>query len=229
MSLCACVKSRDLLPICPIAVVLVDVDLPYWTSEVEHIVTFTTIFSNIYTAHAQKRLFMNFRCKFRHRRSIRRPWFPIKSAKFQRSGDVFRWFFCILYVKCPPYFYFWFVWPTDLESIPHASTPTSIIPTRFEVDMIIHAELVFSSADMSRDLEQMSYMASHMTKLATKYEDPTPIRSWVMSYNVSRWLYHWKYVLGHCACAEPCDPWVGGQKQLHFWMESPTPICLFTM
>jgi len=137
--------------------------------------------------------------------------------------------FCILYVKCPPYFYFWFVWPTDLESIPHASTPTSIIPTRFEVDMIIHAELVFSSADTSRDLEQMSYMASHMTKLATKYEDPTPIRSWVMSYNVSRWLYHWKYVLGHCACAEPCDPWVGGQKQLHFWMESPTPICLFTM
>jgi len=37
-------------------------------------------------------------------------------------------------------------------------------------------------------LEQMSYMASHVTNLATKYEDPTPIRSSVTSYNVSRWL-----------------------------------------
>jgi len=35
-----------------IAVVLVDVDLPYWTSKVEHIVAFSAIFSNICTAHA---------------------------------------------------------------------------------------------------------------------------------------------------------------------------------
>ena len=39
----------------------------------EYIAAFTAIFSNICTAHAQKRLFVNFRCKFRHRRSIRRP------------------------------------------------------------------------------------------------------------------------------------------------------------
>jgi len=81
--------------------------------------------------------------------------------------------------------------------------------------------IAFLSADTSRDLEQMSYMASHMTNLATKYEDPTPIRSWVMSYNVSHWLYHWKYVLGHCACAEPRDRWVGGQKRIHFWNPRP--------
>jgi len=55
--------------------------------------------------------------------------------------------FCILYAECQPYFYFRFLWPTDLESIPHASTPTSIILTKFEA--------------------------------------PTPIRSWVMSDNVS--------------------------------------------
>jgi len=30
-----------------IAVVLVDVDLPYWTSKVEHLVAFAAIFSNI--------------------------------------------------------------------------------------------------------------------------------------------------------------------------------------
>jgi len=32
---------------CLIAVVLVDVGLPYWTSEVEHLVAFPAIFSNI--------------------------------------------------------------------------------------------------------------------------------------------------------------------------------------
>ena len=55
-SFCACAKSRDLLkvPKCPIAVVLADVDLPYWTSKVEHIAAFTAIFSNICTVYAQK-------------------------------------------------------------------------------------------------------------------------------------------------------------------------------
>ena len=38
------------------------------------------------------------------------------------------------------------------------------------------------------EIEQLSYKAGHVTNLATKYEDPTPIRSRVMSYNVSRWL-----------------------------------------
>jgi len=38
------------------------------------------------------------------------------------------------------------------------------------------------------DLEQLSYMASHMTNLTTKYKDPTTILSWVTSYNGSHWL-----------------------------------------
>jgi len=130
-------------------VVFVDIDLQYWTSKFEHIVLFTAIFSNICTAHAQKRLFMNVRYKFRHRRSIRRPRFPIRVQNF---GDLatFSVDSCILNAECPPYFYFRFVWPTNLESIPHASIPTSIIPTKFEA--------------------------------------PTPIRSWVKSDNVSHWL-----------------------------------------
>ena len=72
-----------------------DVDLPYWTSKVEHIAAFTAIFSNICTAHAQNRLFMNFQCKFRHRRSIRRPRFPVRVQNF---GDLatFSVDFCIL-------------------------------------------------------------------------------------------------------------------------------------
>jgi len=46
---------------CLIAVVLVDVDLPYWTLKVEDLVAFAAIISNICTAHAQKRLVMHFR------------------------------------------------------------------------------------------------------------------------------------------------------------------------
>ena len=37
---------------------------------------------------------------------------------------------------------------------------------------------------------------------------------WAITFPVG---YHWKCVRGHCACAESRDPWVGGQKQLHFW------------
>jgi len=139
-----CVKSRRWVcaharnhvicwkcPKCLIVVVLVDVDLPYCTSKLENIVAFTAIFSNICTARAQKRLSMNFRCKFRHRGSIPWPRFPVRVQNF---GDLatFSVDFCILYSECPPYFYFRFVWPTDLESIPRASTPTLIILTKIE-------------------------------------------------------------------------------------------------
>jgi len=144
-------------PKCLIVVVLVDVDLPNWTSKVEQIVTFTVIFSNICTAHAQTLLFMRFRCKFRHRRLIRRPRF---STGVQNFGDLatFSIDFCILYSECPPYFYFLFVWPTDVESIPHASTPTLIIPTKFEVDMTIHCRVTtFLSADTSRDVVTLTF------------------------------------------------------------------------
>ena len=138
---------------------------------------------------------MNFRCKFRHRRSIHQFRFPIRVQNFSDLA-TFSVDFCILYAECPPYFYFRFIWSTDLQSIPHESTPTSIIPTKFEVDMTINCrDIAFLAADSSRDLvtltfdlERMSYMASHVTNLANKYEHPTPIRSSVMSHNVSRWL-----------------------------------------
>jgi len=79
---------------CLIAVVLVDVYLPYLTSKVDHLVAFAATVSNICSAHAQKLLFMHFRCKFRHRRSIRRPRFPIR---VQKVGDLALFYvnFCI--------------------------------------------------------------------------------------------------------------------------------------
>jgi len=101
MSFCACAKSRDLfkVPKCPIAVVLDDVDLPYWALKVEHIhvVAFTAIVSNIFTAHAQKRLFMNFRRKFRHRRTIPQPRFPIRVQNFDDLA-TYSVDYCILYI-----------------------------------------------------------------------------------------------------------------------------------
>jgi len=97
--------------------------------------------------------------------------------------------FCISYAECPPYFYFRFVWPTDLESVPHASTRTSIIPTRFEAHM--------------------------------------PIRSWVMSDNVSHWL-PLKMRTRPLRMCQITWPVSRGSKTITF-LESPTQICLFTI
>jgi len=114
-------------------------------------------FQQLCTAHAQKRLFMNFRCKFWHRRSIRRTRFPVRVQHFSDLA-TFSVDFGILYAECPPYFYFRFVWPTDLESIPNASTPTSIILTKFEVNMTVHCRVIaFSSADTSRDFVTLTF------------------------------------------------------------------------
>jgi len=131
---------------------------------------------------------MNFQCKCRHRRSIRQPRFPVGVQNF---GDLatFSVYICISYAECPPYFYFRFVWPTDLESVPHASTRTSMIPTRFEAHM--------------------------------------PIRSWVMSDNVSHWL-PLKMRTRPLRMCQITWPVSRGSKTITF-LESPTPICLFTV
>jgi len=120
-------------------------------------IAFTAIFSNMCTAHAQQRLFMFFWCKFTQRRSIHRPRFPVRVQNFGNLA-TFSVDFCILYAECPPYFYFRFVSATGLESIPHASTPTSIIPTKFEVDMTTHCRVItFLSVNTSRDLVTLTF------------------------------------------------------------------------
>jgi len=45
-------------------IVLGDYDFPLTASNVGNLTVFMTIFSHIFTAHAQKRLSMNFRLKF---------------------------------------------------------------------------------------------------------------------------------------------------------------------
>ena len=158
----------------------------------------------------------------------------------RRFGDLSRWFLRLrLYAECSPYFYCRFVWPTDLESIPHESTPTSIIPTEFEVDITIHCRVVaFLSAHTSRDLvtltfvwpfdlEQLTCMVGHVTNRATKFEDPTTIHSWVTSHNVSRWL-PLKMRTRPLRMRRITWPVTRGSKTITF-LESPTLICLFTI
>jgi len=96
--------------------------------------------------------------------------------------------------------------------------------------MTIHCRVIaFLSADTRYvtlwpwpfDLEQLSYMESHVANLATKYEDP--IRLSVLELRVITFPVgsHWKCVQGHCTCAESRDPWVWGHKQLHIWNPRP--------
>jgi len=77
------------------------------------------------------------------------------------------------------------------------------------------------------DLEQLLCMAGHVTNRATKFEDPMPIRSWVMSYNVSRWLP--LKMRTRLLCMRRITwPARRGWKTITF-LESLTLICLFTM
>ena len=155
---------------------------------------------------------MNFRSRFRHGRSIRRPRFPIRVQNF---GDLatFSVDFCILYAECLPHFYLRFVWPTARESISYALTPTSIILTKFEVDMTIHCRVIAFCLLLRHvtlwpfDFEQLWYMAGHVTNFAPSFKTLrlSVLELWVITFPVG---YHWKCVYGYCACAESRDPWV---------------------
>ena len=173
---------------------------------------------------------MNFRCKFSHNRSIPRPRFP---TRVQNVSDLamFSADYCILYSECPPYFYFRFVGPTELESIPHTSTPTLIIPTEFEVDMTIHCRVTaFLSADTSRNLVTLTFdlltLNSCHTWRVTCPTVPPSLKTLRLYVHEIRVItvpigYHWKCVRGHCACAESRDLWVGGENDYIFGIRDP--------
>jgi len=77
------------------------------------------------------------------------------------------------------------------------------------------------------DLEQLSCMAGHVTNPATKSEDPTSIRSWVTSYNGSLWL-PLKMRTRPLRMRRITWP-VNRESKTITFLESPTPICLFTI
>jgi len=151
------------------------------------------------------------------------------SAKFRRFGDVFRW---LLHFK------FWMsaifllpvcltYWPRKYITRVNSHRPTSIIPTKFEVDMTIHCRVIFfASADTSRDFVTLTFDLLTLNNCCVwRVTCPTLLPSlktlclsvldlWVITFPVG---YHWECVRGHCACAESRDPCAGGHKQLHFW------------
>jgi len=176
---------------------------------------------------------MNFRCKFRHRRSIRRfsRYFAnldfLLECKISVIWRSFPLTFFILYAECPPYFYIQLAWFTDTESIPHASTPTSIILAKFKVDMTINCRVIaFLSADTTRDFVTLTFDILTLNSWCPWWVTwPTLLPSMktrrlfihelrVITLPID---YRWKFVCGHCACAESRDPPARGQKQLHFW------------
>jgi len=167
-------------------------------------------FSHIYCHFQQhlycacaKWLFLNIRCKFRHRRSIHRSCFTsVKiSAILRRFPLIFTFYILnVRHISTSDLFDIIFI---NLESIPQEYKRTSILhfDNSHQVwswyDHPLPSYSVFicwyvtwpCDFDLwTFDLEQLQYMAGHVTNLATKFEDLLPIRSWVMSYNVSRWL-----------------------------------------
>jgi len=213
---------------CIIAAVLVDVDLPYWTAKVEHLVAFTSIFSNICTAHAQKRLFMNFRCKVRHRRSICRPRFPIRVQNFSDLAS-FSIDFCILYAEFSAIFLLLVCltyWPKKYTThvdpyVDNSHQVWSWYDHKLPSYSVFVCRYIMWPCDLwPSDLEQLSYTAGHMTNLAPSLKTLRLFDHELQVITVPT-DYHWKCICSHCACAESRDPWVGGQKQLHFWNPRP--------
>jgi len=118
-------------------------------------------------------------------------------------------------------------WKTKTWKVYHTrQPPTSIIPTKFEVDITIHCRVIaFLSAHTSRDLDLLT-LNSWRTWQVTWLTLPPSLNTlclsvldlWVITFPFG---YHWECVRGHCACTESRDPWVGGPKQLHFWNDRP--------
>jgi len=136
------------------------------------------------------------------------------SAIWRRFPFIFAFYMLSVF---PSYFYFWFVWPFDLESIPHASTPTSIILTKFEVDMTFYCRVIsFLSAVTSRDLVTLTFdlltLNSCHTWRVTWQTLPPSLKTLCLSVlELGLWVitlpvgYHWKCVRGQCACGESRD------------------------
>ena len=122
-------------------IVLGDHDFPLTGSNFGNLSAFMALFSHIFTAHAQKRLYMNFRLKFWHHHSIFWPRFPY-GAPYFHDLRTFSVEFCIGYAECPPHLYFRSSWPTDLESVSRDAHLAVTVFTKFEVDTTIRSLVI---------------------------------------------------------------------------------------
>jgi len=164
-------------------------------------------------------VYMHFRRKFRHRRSIRRPRFPISVLNF---GDLVTFYVDFVHLifgmsaifLLPVCFTYWpRKYTTRVDPDVNNSHQVSnwydhTLPS-YSVFVCWYVTWLCDLDFWQFDLEQLLCMAGHVTNLASKFKDPVPVSSWFMSHNVC-FGYHWECVRGHCACAESRDPWVGG-------------------
>ena len=145
--------------------------------------------------------------------------------KCRRFGDVFRWFVHFIYWMSAI-----FLLPVCLTYWPRKYTtlvdPTSIIPTKFEVDMTIHCRVIaFVSADTSRNFVTLTIdlltLNSWSTWRVTWSTLPPSLKTLCLSVHELRVItlpidYHWKCVRGHCACVESRDPRVATSVALRW-------------
>ena len=107
----------------------------------------------------------------------------LQSAKFRRFGDVFHRLLHFVSWKFAVFLLPVFILPT-------APSSKLICPSTAEL-LCSCCCYVAWPCDLDfwpYDLDQVLYMAGHVVNIAKKLEDPMPIRSWIMSYNVFHWL-----------------------------------------
>ena len=137
------------------------------------------------------------------------------------------------------------LWPIDLEQLQCMAGHVTNFATKFEdpktfrswVTSYNGSHSLALSADTSRDFWPWLltfwpwtiavYGGYHVPNLATKFEDHTPISSWFMSHNVSRWL-PLRMRTRPLRMRRITWPVSRGSKTITY-LESPTPICLFTI
>ena len=115
-----------------------------------------------------------------------------------------------------------FVWPTDLESIPHVDNSHQVwswydhqLPSYSVFVCRYGSDLVNLNFDLFTVTSCHAWWVTWPTlPPSMKTLRLSVLELWVITFPVG---YHWKCVCGHCACAESRDLWVGGQKQVHFW------------
>jgi len=101
---------------------------------------------------------------------------------------------------------------------------------KFEVDTNTIAELQLcwcGYVTWPFNIGEKSNMAGHVGNPSTKFEDPTPIRSWLMSYDVR----HRPLLTMRLEPLRMCRiTWPVHRGQIvPKYLKSLTPICLFTM
>jgi len=198
MSFCACAKSRDLLKVPKMSYCsrsrrrwFTVLDCKRWAHSLIY-----GHFSNICSAHAQKRLFINFFVNLDTAVRFADPDFLLecKISAIWRRFPLILHFICsmsaiFLLPVCLTYWRRMYITRVD----PNVDN-SYLVWSWYDHPFLSYSAFICRygtwHCDLDLwpfDLEQLSCLAGHVPYfiLATKYEDPTHIHSWVMSYDIT--------------------------------------------